>query len=144
MGLCVGQFWNNMETIKMAVCAKCGGRMTRRHRRWYQRFVYKQVLQCRKCGVEAQTPREFTLKPTATVQCPRCHTLKVTRRIAPDKIDPVIKSFSSVVQGLLGGRLYHCNYCRIQFYDLRHSNKPTVNQNAPSQTSVTDPEQIAS
>ena len=107
----------------MAVCAKCGGRLTRRHRKWYQRFVYQQILHCRKCGVDQQMPREFTLKPTAYVQCPRCHTHKVSRRIAPDKIDPVIKSFSSVIKGLLGGRLYHCNYCRIQFYDLRHSMK---------------------
>jgi hypothetical protein len=135
-----------METHTMAVCAKCGGRMTRRHRKWYQRFVYKQVLQCRKCGVEDQTPREFTLKPTAVVQCPRCHTHKVSRRIAPDKIDPVIKSFWSVVQGLLGGRLYHCNYCRIQFYDLRHTVKVPPNRNEPTSPppSVTDPEKIAS
>lgn len=123
----------------MAVCTKCGGGMTRRHRKWYQRFVYKQVLQCHKCGTEAPVPREFTLKPTAVVQCPRCHTRKVSRRIAPDKIDPVVKNLSSVVQGLLGGRLYHCNYCRIQFYDLRHTTKLS-NQDPP----VTDPEKIAS
>lgn len=113
--------------------------MTRRHRKWYQRFVYTQVLQCRKCGYESPVPREFTLKPTAVVQCPQCHTRKVSRRIAPDKIDPVLKSFSSAVQGLLGGRLYHCNYCRIQFYDLRHTAKE-----APEGPSVTDPEKIAS
>lgn len=79
------------------------------------------------------------------VQCPRCHTLKVSRRIAPDKIDPVIKTFSSVIQGLLGGRLYHCNYCRIQFYDLRHSmkNAPTGTQPTPP-PSVDDPAKIAS
>jgi hypothetical protein len=129
----------------MAVCSKCGGRLNRRHRKWYQRFVYKQLLQCRKCGVDAQVPREFTLKPTALVQCPRCHTHKVSRRIAPDKIDPVIKSFSSVVQGLLGGRLYHCNYCRIQFYDLRHTMKPAPGGNEPEpEFSLTDPEKIAS
>jgi len=128
----------------MALCEKCGGRMTRRHRKWYQRFKYKQLLQCRKCGNEAQTLREFTLKPTAIVQCPQCHTLKVSRRIAPDKIDPVIKSFWSIVQGLLGGRLYHCNYCRIQFYDLRHSVKPPANRTEPSRREVTDSEPIAS
>ncbi len=129
----------------MAVCDKCGGRMTRRHRKWYQRFMYKQVLQCRKCGIDSQVPREFTLKPTAIVQCPRCHTQKVSRRIAPDKIDPVIKSFSSVVQGLLGGRLYHCNFCRIQFYDLRHTKRASPSRNEPQeQSSVTDPEKIAS
>ena len=77
-------------------------------------------------------PREFTLKPRSYVQCPRCHTHKVSRRIAPDKIDPVIKSISSMIRALLGGRLYHCNYCRIQFYDLRHSLKVPVKSAAVS------------
>jgi hypothetical protein len=60
----------------------------------------------------------------------------VSRRLAPDKIDPVIRSISSVVQGLLGGRLYHCNYCRIQFYDLRHSMKsgPTKSDSSADPT----------
>ncbi len=107
--------------------------MVRRHRKWFQRFGYKQVFQCRQCGHDSLTPREFTLKPSAHVRCPRCHTLKVSRRIAPDKIDRVIKTFSSVVQGLLGGRLYHCVYCRIQFYDLRHSTKITPEKNSPAQ-----------
>jgi ribosomal protein L40E len=127
----------------MSVCAKCGGDLTRRHRRWYQRFVYRQVLQCRKCGAREPMPREFTLKPTAHVQCPRCHTYKVSRRIAPDKIDPVIKSMSSMLQSVLGGRLYHCNFCRIQFYDLRHSMKPQAKNGPDAGPSVTKTEEIA-
>jgi hypothetical protein len=96
------------------------------------------MLQCKKCGAREPMPREFTLKPTANVQCPRCHTYKVSRRIAPDKIDPIIKSLSSIMQGFLGGRLYHCNYCRIQFYDLRHSVKPQ-----PPRSSASSTEEIA-
>ncbi len=88
-------------------------------------------------------PREFTLKPTAHVQCPRCHTYKVSRRIAPDKIDPVIKSMSSMLQSVLGGRLYHCNFCRIQFYDLRHSMKPQAKNGPDAGPSVTKTEEIA-
>jgi hypothetical protein len=117
--------------------------LTRQHRKWYQRFFYRQVLQCRKCGGREQTPREFTLQPTAYVQCPRCHTHKVSRRIAPDKIDPVIKTVSSVVQGLLGGRLYHCNYCRIQFHDLRHSMKTQPAKTDSSHPVVGNSEKIA-
>jgi hypothetical protein len=76
--------------------------------------------------------------------------MKVSRRIAPDKIDPVIKSFSSVLQGLLGGRLYHCNYCRIQFYDLRHTSKVSAAPadgaptDAAPEPTITGPEKIAS
>jgi hypothetical protein len=76
--------------------------------------------------------------------------MKVSRRIAPDKIDPVIKSFWSVAQSLLGGRLYHCNYCRIQFYDLRHSAKASgapadgAPTDANPEPTITDPEKIAS
>jgi hypothetical protein len=75
--------------------------------------------------------REFTLTPKSHVECPQCHTCKVSRRIAPDKIDPVIRSFSSMIKGLLGGRLYHCVYCRIQFYDLRHSIKNAPGKQDP-------------
>jgi hypothetical protein len=51
-----------------------------------------------------------------------------------------------VVQSLLGGRLYHCNYCRIQFYDLRHTMKVSPNRNEPTPgpASVSGPEKIAS
>ncbi len=30
-----------------------------------------------------------------------------------------MKNPMSLVQKLLGGSLYHCVYCRLQFYDLR-------------------------
>jgi DNA-directed RNA polymerase subunit RPC12/RpoP len=104
--------------------------MVRCHRRWYQKLFYVHLYRCRECGIETPMRREFSLKPSAYVQCPRCHTHKVTRRIAPDKIDRVIHTFSSVMQGMLGGRLYHCVYCRIQFYDLRHSVKNAPGKNA--------------
>jgi hypothetical protein len=36
-----------------------------------------------------------------------------------------------MIKGLLGGRLYHCVYCRIQFYDLRHSIKNAPGKQDP-------------
>jgi hypothetical protein len=38
----------------------------------------------------------------------------------PDKIDPPYGGFLDFLERLAGGaRLFHCRYCRIQFYDRR-------------------------
>ena len=84
-----------------------------------------------------RVPRKVSIVSPRSA-CPECHTQKVFRRIRPDKIDPMIKSFSSIVRGLLGGTLYHCYYCRIQFYDSRHTMKVPANQNESSPASYTD------
>ena len=127
----------------MVVCAKCERRMVRQHRKWYQRLGYKQIFQCLECNDKALVPREFISKPSAYVRCPLCHTLKVSRRISRDKIDGMIRTFSSIVQCLLGGRLYHCLYCRIQFYDLRHSLKIQAGSNKLVGKDHPLPEQLA-
>jgi hypothetical protein len=36
-----------------------------------------------------------------------------------DHIDDMSYRPSSIIQRLLGGQLYHCIGCRLQFYDLR-------------------------
>jgi hypothetical protein len=42
------------------------------------------------------------------------------RRLAErDHIDHMYRHPLSLLQRLLGGKLYHCRYCRIQFYDWR-------------------------
>ncbi|MGI8992525.1 MAG: hypothetical protein ACR2I2_23460 [Bryobacteraceae bacterium] len=45
--------------------------------------------------------------------------MRVRPRSKPDKIDKMLKTPMSLLQKFLGGHLYHCLYCRIQYYDLR-------------------------
>ena len=37
----------------------------------------------------------------------------------PDKIDPMEHGLMNLVERLFGGTLYHCCYCRVQFFDRR-------------------------
>jgi hypothetical protein len=36
-----------------------------------------------------------------------------------DQIDPMHSGFLHLIERLFGGRLYHCRYCRLQFFDRR-------------------------
>ena len=47
--------------------------------------------------------------------------MKVTLQRKRDRIDPMYWSVLSVLEMILsGGKLYHCSFCRIQFFDRRH------------------------
>jgi hypothetical protein len=51
--------------------------------------------------------------------CPRCGTRKLGRLAAPDHIDPMRWNFFNLARGWVEVQLYHCRYCRIQFYGRR-------------------------
>ena len=40
-------------------------------------------------------------------------------RSRPDKIDRVMRGPIRLMHQVLGGTLYHCIHCRLQFYDIR-------------------------
>lgn len=50
--------------------------------------------------------------------CPECGGLKI-RRIVLDTVDRVSKTPWNFLQRILGGKLFHCRQCRLQFYDTR-------------------------
>ena len=52
-------------------------------------------------------------------RCPRCGTLRVTKLKERDKIDKMETGIFNMVERLLGGKLYHCRFCRVQFFDRR-------------------------
>jgi len=46
--------------------------------------------------------------------------VKVVKRRDRDRIDPMHYGVLTAVEWLLSlGKLYHCRFCRIQFYDRR-------------------------
>jgi len=103
----------------MLKCEQCGGRMRRVHRTFFERFRYMAIYACRECNTEKFYPRHYTYHLGPHCRCPLCGTLRVTRLKVPDKIDRVHTGFLNYLEWLLGGRLYHCRYCRVQFYDRR-------------------------
>lgn len=59
-----------------------------------------------------------------TTQCPLCGTERLRRLTERDGIDRMHHNLFSLVHPLFGIRLYHCRYCRIQFYDIEREGKP--------------------
>ncbi len=53
------------------------------------------------------------------VTCPDCGTRYVKRLIKLDRIDRVSRAPWSSLQRYVGGKLYRCGRCRLQFYDCR-------------------------
>jgi len=100
-------------------CKHCGGRVRRVHRTFFERFSYMAIYACRDCDSEKLYPRPYMYHFGPLCRCPRCGTFRVTRLKAPDKIDRLNPGFLNYLERLVGGTLYHCRYCRVQFYDRR-------------------------
>ncbi len=103
----------------MRNCRRCGGRVRRIHRTFWERFSYLAIYECRDCRdiITYQQPYRHHLGPHC--RCPRCGTLRVTRLKERDHIDPLNTGILNFLERLAGGRLYHCRFCRVQFYDRR-------------------------
>ncbi len=50
--------------------------------------------------------------------CPFCGTHKLHRLAEPDRIDPLRWNLFSFTRWIFHPYIYHCRYCRIQFYDI--------------------------
>jgi DNA-directed RNA polymerase subunit RPC12/RpoP len=103
----------------MRKCGQCGGRLKRVHRTFFERFSYMAIYQCRDCQREEFLPRHYMLHFGPKCRCPRCGTERVIRLKERDKIDPLHTGFLNFTERVAGGKLHHCRYCRIQFYDRR-------------------------
>jgi hypothetical protein len=118
----------------MPRCLKCGEGLSRTHRNLLEKVVYNLVFQCRACGARVGERRHFLNYFVKHTRCPRCGTDEVEKRKSVDKIDKRLKTPMSLLQAGLGGSLYHCVFCRIQFYDVRSRarNSPRSARNAES------------
>lgn len=103
----------------MRKCSECGGGLKRVHRTFWQRFTYMAVYKCRDCERRIPAPRRYTYHFGNASRCPQCGTFRIVRLKERDKIDGMHKGFLNLMERLAGGRLYHCRYCRLQFWDRR-------------------------
>jgi hypothetical protein len=117
----------------MINCAHCGEKLARTRRRFWEKPFYTVVFQCRGCGMRMGSKRDIFNYLGRSAKCPRCGAEEITRRSKPDKIDKMSRTPASLFQSLLGGNLYHCFFCRLQFYDLRRRHrKSTESASIPS------------
>ena len=122
----------------MLNCPTCAGRLHRVHRTFNEKLMYMAVYECKRCHTRKPEPRWFVLYLGDHPRCPRCGTYRLTRLATRDRIDPMFRSILSMVQRVFGANLYHCRYCRIQFYDMRAPVAPEPKEKVPSGEPVSD------
>ena len=104
----------------MKKCGYCGGnRLERVHRTFFERFSYLAVHKCWDCRAKEFRPHRYTYHLGKQVRCPKCGTYRVTRSNAPDKINSMMTGPLNFLKRWLGGKLYYCRFCRVQFFDRR-------------------------
>ncbi len=114
----------------MPRCASCGSGLVRSHRSGFEKLFYRAVYRCANCSAKQKEPLQTVSPLTRYAHCPRCGNPSPVVRSRPDKIDRMIHGPLRLLHRLLGGTLYHCIYCRLQFYDLRKK-KPAAESVAP-------------
>ncbi len=116
----------------MRKCGYCGGsRLKRVHRTFVERFSYLAIYECRDCENEEFVPRRYTYHFGEEARCPNCGTYRVTKLRGVDKIDKMVTGPLNRVEKMMGGNLYHCVFCRLQFYDRRKAAPRTVLEPIP-------------
>jgi hypothetical protein len=90
------------------------------HRTFVERFSYMAIYECKTCEVEELVPRRYRYHLGPSCRCPICGTYRVVRLKTPDRIDRKHGGFLNFVERVVGkGKLYHCRWCRLQYYDRR-------------------------
>jgi len=126
----------------MLRCPTCQGRLRRVHRTFSEKLLYTAVYECRPCHARKPELRWYAVYLGDYPRCPHCGTYRLTRLATRDKIDQMQKGPLNFAQFLLGANLYHCRYCRLQFYDMRKPVAPEIQEGAavPVSTAVQDSE----
>ena len=93
--------------------------MRRIHRTFVERFSYMAIYECRDCHEIASAPRRYRLHLGEFCRCPQCGTFRVVKLKKRDQIDRMHSGFLHLLERLAGGRIHHCRYCRLQFFDRR-------------------------
>lgn len=111
----------------MRKCGYCGGSHLKRvHRTFIERFSYLAIYECRDCENEEFVPRRYNYRRGEEARCPNCGTYRLTRLRGVDKIDKMLPGLLNRLEKMMGGNLYHCVFCRLQFYDRRKAAPRTI------------------
>ena len=103
----------------MPHCNTCGVRLRRVHRTVRERFLYMGIFKCPQCQEIRRMARRYTYYFGEHSRCPLCGTCRLRVLTERDHIDRMLKTPMNTWNRMTGGRLYHCRYCRVQFYDKR-------------------------
>jgi hypothetical protein len=93
--------------------------MRRVHRTLMERFSYLAIYSCKECNAEDNLPRAHQMHRGKSARCPKCGTFRIKQLKEPDQIDPMHTGVLNILEKMVGGKLFHCRFCRIQFWDRR-------------------------
>jgi hypothetical protein len=78
------------------------------------------IYECRKCEREEYAPRRYRYHLGPNARCPICGSYRVVKLRSRDRIDSMQTGFLNLLEKIAGkGKLFHCRWCRLQFYDRR-------------------------
>jgi DNA-directed RNA polymerase subunit RPC12/RpoP len=115
--------------------------MRRVHRTLMERISYLAIYSCKECQAEDNLPRAHQLHRGKAARCPLCGTYRISRLKEPDPIDKMHTGLLNLLEKMAGGRLFHCRYCRIQFWDRRRLQQEVLAGEA--EEAETEPETAA-
>jgi DNA-directed RNA polymerase subunit RPC12/RpoP len=93
-------------------------------------FIYLAIYECAECHTRTAELRPFLFRFSRKARCPECGTRQLRRFQVRDHIERMSRHPLSLLQRLLGGRLYYCSLCRLQFHDWRGL-APELSRKAP-------------
>lgn len=106
------------------------------HRSFLQRIAHVALFSCQDCRHTESIPR-FSYRLGDQCRCPRCGTNRLTKLKERDHIDRMEFGLWNILARIGGGKLYHCCFCRLQFYDRRRweeVKEPTFAHQKPAKT----------
>lgn len=125
-------------------CGQCGERLRRVHRTFLERFSYMAIYECQKCEREEYVPRRFLYHLGPSCRCPVCGSNRVSKLKSPDRIDRFHGGFLNLLERIASrGQLFHCRWCRLQFYDRRRLHSEINRPEAPPPPRPAEPEEEA-
>jgi len=84
-----------------------------------ERFRYLESYRCDSCSARYHVTFSSRLQLARYAKCPKCRYQDISHLKRVDKIDKMRGGLFNFVHRILGGKLYHCWFCRLQFYDFR-------------------------
>jgi hypothetical protein len=113
--------------------------MRRVHRTLMERIGYLAIYECKECHAEDSLPRSYQLHLGKLARCPKCTTYRIVRLKEPDHIDKMHTGLLNLLERMVGGKLYHCRYCRIQFFDRRRMASEVAAETAAQEAQAAAP-----
>lgn len=110
-------------------CPKCDGVLVRTRRKTLEKLIFSHTFRCRNCSRKVRESYLQTNLFGEFAVCPRCENPVPDRRTRPDRVDSMLNTPIRFLHRIMGGKLYHCVFCRLQFYDVR-SLRPRPPKNA--------------